>query len=76
MASKNKSEKFVRIPFVDLRVLSAEDLRGKVAAGRRDLMDVRMKHSVAQFEKTSEIKALRRHVARMLTILNEKQQRS
>ena len=76
MAAKNKTEKSGRLPLAELRGLSLEDLRGKIAEGRRELMDSRMKHAVAQLEKTSELKAMRRQVARMMTILNEKQQRA
>ncbi|MDR3357341.1 MAG: 50S ribosomal protein L29 [Desulfovibrio sp.] len=76
MAAGKKDEKSERLPLGELRALSAEALRGKLAEGRRELMDARMRHSVAQLEKTSVLKALRRQVARMLTVLNEKQQRA
>jgi large subunit ribosomal protein L29 len=76
MAARNKVEKSGRLPLAELRALSPEDLSGKIAEGRRELLDARMKHAVAQLEKTSELKAARRQVARMMTILNEKQQRA
>ncbi|MDR1776378.1 MAG: 50S ribosomal protein L29 [Desulfovibrio sp.] len=76
MAAKTKAEKSSRLPVADLRALDVDGLRGKLAETRRELMDARMKHAVAQIERTSDIKALRRQVARVLTILNEKQQRA
>ncbi|MDR2574155.1 MAG: 50S ribosomal protein L29 [Desulfovibrio sp.] len=75
-AKKNKAEKSGRLPLGELRTLNADELRGKLAEGRRELMDARLKHAVAQLERTSEIRALRRQVARMMTVLNEKQQRA
>jgi large subunit ribosomal protein L29 len=76
MAARNKTEKNSRLPLVELRALSPDDLGAKIAEGRRELLDARMKHAVAQLEKTSELKAARRQVARLMTILNEKQQRA
>ena len=35
-------------------------------------MQARFKHATAQLEKTSELKAMRRQVARISTILNQK----
>jgi large subunit ribosomal protein L29 len=76
MAARNRDEKSARLLLEELRAMNVEDLRGKLAEGRRELMDARMRHSVAQLEKTSVLKALRRQVARMMTVLNEKQQRA
>jgi large subunit ribosomal protein L29 len=76
MAARNRDEKKSALPLGELRALSVDDLRGKLAEGRRELMDARMRHSVAQLEKTSVLKVLRRQVARMMTVLNEKQQRA
>jgi large subunit ribosomal protein L29 len=39
---------------------------------RKELLAARFKHATAQLEKTSELKALRRQVARISTIMNEK----
>lgn len=59
----------------DLRALSAEELATKLAEQRKELQTARFKHAVAQLEKTSELKAIRKQVARISTILNEKEQR-
>ncbi|WP_417292070.1 50S ribosomal protein L29 [Desulfovibrio porci] len=56
--------------------MSAEELRGKLAEQRQELMNARFKHAAAQLEKTSELKAMRKQVARIETVLNEKEQRA
>ncbi len=76
MAAKKKNEKATRATSAELRSLSVDDLRGKLAEQRRDLMNARFKHAAAQLEKTSELKAMRKQVARIETVLNEKEQRA
>lgn len=76
MAAKKKNEKAVRAKIADLRSLSVDDLRGKLTEQRRELMNARFKHAAAQLEKTSELKAMRKQVARIETVLNEKEQRA
>lgn len=76
MAAKKKNDKAVRSVAKDLREMSVEDLRGKLAEQRQELMNARFKHATAQLEKTSELKAMRKQVARIETVLNEKEQRA
>ena len=76
MAAKKKTDKSVRPATADLRAMSVEELRGKLVEQRQELMTVRFKHAAAQLEKTSELKAMRKHVARIETVLNEKEQRA
>ena len=76
MAAKKKSDKAVRDAAAKLRDMSAEELRGKLAEQRQELMNARFKHAAAQLEKTSELKAMRKQVARIVTVLNEKEQRA
>ena len=76
MAGKKKIEKSVRPAAADLRAMSVEELRGKLVEQRQELMSARFKHAAAQLEKTSELKAMRKHVARIETVLNEKEQRA
>ena len=76
MAAKKKSDSAVRPAVSDLRELSVEELRGKLTEQRQELMQARFKHAVAQLEKTSELKAMRRQVARIETVLNEQEQRA
>lgn len=75
MAAK-KNETAARPAVKDLRALGVDDLRKALAEQREELMRARFKHAAAQLEKTSELKAMRRQVARIETILNEKEQRA
>lgn len=61
-----------RLSAEELSKLSADELRAKLAEQREELMQARFKHATAQLEKTSELKAMRRQVARISTILNQK----
>ena len=45
----------------------------ELAEQREELMTARFKHATAQLEKTSELKAMRRQVARISTVLTEKE---
>lgn len=72
MAAKKTDKKATALTAADLRKLSAEELRSKLAEEREALMTARFKHATAQLEKTSELKATRRLVARISTVLNEK----
>lgn len=74
MADSKKSP--ARESVSELRALSAEDLAGRLADQRSELLTARFKHATAQLEKTSELKAIRKQIARISTILNEKEQRS
>lgn len=71
----DKKTTVVRESVKELRGLSAEELATKLAEQRKELLTARFKHAVAQLEKTSELKAMRKQVARISTILNEKEQR-
>ena len=72
MAAK-KNEKAAMATAAELRDMSVEELRAKLAEQREELMTARLKHATAQLEKTSELKAMRRQVARISTVLTEKE---
>lgn len=75
MATAKKSNKNAHPTAAQLRALSDEELRGKLAETREELMQARFRHATAALENTSELKFLRRDVARMETILNQKERR-
>ena len=75
MAARKKGDKEVR-DVAELRALDAAQLRARLAQEREELMRARFSHAAAALEKTSELKARRRQVARIATILNEKEQRA
>lgn len=72
MAAK-KNEKAAMATAAELRDMSVEELHAKLAEQREELMTARFKHATAQLEKTSELKAMRRQVARISTVLTEKE---
>ena len=72
MAAK-KNEKAAMATAAELRDMSVEELPAKLAEPREELMTARFKHATAQLEKTSELKAMRRQVARISTVLTEKE---
>ncbi|QCC85078.1 50S ribosomal protein L29 [Desulfovibrio desulfuricans] len=76
MAAKKKTETAARPAAQDLRSMSVEELRTVLTEQRQELMSARFKHAAAQLEKTSELKVMRKQVARIETVLNEKEQRA
>ncbi len=57
----------------ELRKLTSEDLNKKIAESKRELLDLRFKQSNGSLEKPSKIHELRKDVARMKTILRERE---
>ena len=57
----------------DIRKLSIEELEKKIDESKKELFDLRLKQATGALEKPSKIHSLRKDVARMLTILKEKQ---
>ncbi len=55
----------------DIRKLSAEEIRAKLADAREELMKLRFQQVTGQLTDTSRVRALRREIARMETILRE-----
>ncbi len=57
----------------DLREKSVEELNGLKAKYAREIMDARFKNSMGQLGDTSIFRKLRKDIARVNTILGEKQ---
>lgn len=57
----------------DLRELSKKELEGKIIEAKKELFNLRLKQSTGTLEKPSRIKELRKDVARMKTILRERE---
>jgi len=55
----------------DIRKLAVEEIRTKMADLRDELMKMRFQQVTGQLTDTSRLRALRREVARMETILRE-----
>jgi large subunit ribosomal protein L29 len=56
----------------ELRVLEADELGGRLRAARRELYELRFKHAVGQLENSSQISKVRHDIARIMTVLHER----
>jgi large subunit ribosomal protein L29 len=57
----------------EARELDVEEIQRRVAATRRELFNLRFQHATGQLENTGQLKEVRRNIARLLTVLNQKQ---
>jgi large subunit ribosomal protein L29 len=58
----------------EARELDVEELEQRVAETRRELFNLRFQHATGQLENTGQLKEIRRNIARLLTVLNQKRQ--
>ena len=56
----------------EIRELSPTEIENRIREAREALMQLRMRKHTGQVEKTHELRDLRKDVARLETILNEK----
>ena len=57
----------------DIRALSNEELNKKIAESKEELFNLRMKQATGSLENPGRIKELRKTVARLKTILRERE---
>ena len=57
----------------DIRKMSVEDINKKIVEIKTELFELRMKQATGSLEKPHMINALRKDVARIKTVLTEKQ---
>jgi len=57
----------------ELRDLSPAELNDKLGEYRKELFNLRFQHTTAQLENTQRIPDVKRIIARILTILKEKE---
>ena len=60
----------------DFRSMSLEELRGKATDLREDVAKLQMKRYSRRLDKSSELGATKKELARALTVLGEKQRAS
>ena len=60
----------------EVRELDVEELERRLAETRRELFNLRFQHATGQLENTGQLKEVRKNIARILTVLNHKQQES
>ncbi len=58
----------------ELRNLTTEEINKKINENKEELFNLRMKQATGSLENTGRIHVLRKEVARLKTILNERKQ--
>src|SRR3989440_8652036 len=56
----------------ELRVLEADELGMRLRSARRELYELRFKHAVGQLENSSQIAKVRHDIARIMTVIRER----
>lgn len=57
----------------EIRKLSNEEILEKIKTGKSELLDLRMQNARGALEKPHKISALKKDIARMMTILKERE---
>ena len=57
---------------LDIRALNKSELDAKVNDLREDFFKLKFQHGIRQLEDTSKLKNLRKDIARVKTVINEK----
>ena len=60
----------------EIRELAPAEIETKLRSTRDQLVQLRLRKQTGQVEKTHELRTLRKDIARLETILNEKQRKS
>jgi large subunit ribosomal protein L29 len=58
----------------EVRELDVGELEQRLAETRQELFNLRFQHATGQLENTGQLKEVRKNIARILTVLNRKQQ--
>jgi large subunit ribosomal protein L29 len=62
------------VKVAEVRELGVEELERRLADTRRELFNLRFQHATGQLENTGQLMQVRKNIARILTVLNQKQQ--
>ena len=57
----------------EVREMSIADLQDRIQVERNKLDNMKLNHAISPLENTSEFKKIRKDIARMITILAEKE---
>ena len=60
----------------EIREMSLADLRERIEIEKKNLNQTKINHAITPMENTSKIKAAQKDIARMLTILAEKEKQN
>ena len=56
----------------EIRELTAEELNAKLVELKKELFNLRFQHAVNQLENPHKLTEVKRDIARVMTVLNEK----
>ena len=56
----------------EIRSMSAEQLNDKLKELKGELFNLRFQHAINQLENTHKLEEVKRDIARVMTVLNEK----
>lgn len=56
----------------EIKEMTLDDLRAKEGELRKELFSLRMRHRTSQLENPLRLRSLRKDIARVLTVMNEK----
>jgi len=57
----------------EIRKMTSEDIISKIRESKVELLDLRMKNATGALENPSKINIIKKDIARMMTILKEKE---
>ncbi|MDP2688924.1 MAG: 50S ribosomal protein L29 [Deltaproteobacteria bacterium] len=57
----------------EIRDMTLEEMKGRVAELTKDLFNLRMRHATNQLENPLKLRTLKRDIARVSTIISEKE---
>ena len=57
----------------DIRELSAEELKAKEKTLKKELFDLKYQRKIGRVEKPSRFRVIRRDIAKILTVINERE---
>ena len=60
----------------EVREMSVADLRDRIAVEKANLDTMKMNHAISPLEDTSKFKKTRQDIARMMTVLAEKEKQN
>jgi len=56
----------------EIRAFDTDDLIARIRLMKKDLFDIRMKLAVGQNSKVADVKAIKKSIARIMTVLNQR----
>ncbi len=56
----------------ELRAMTVEQLNTKLTELKKELFNLRFQHAINQLENTHKLEEVKRDIARVMTVLNEK----